>query len=49
MRRDRNRQREPADLVLKLDRAVHEPALFLNPIEDRLDLHPSLVSEVLVT
>ena len=42
MRRDVNRHREPADLVLEQDRAVHKSAVLLNPIQDSLDLHPAV-------
>ena len=42
MRRDVDRQREATDLLLELDRAVHESSVLLNSIEDSLDLHPAV-------
>ncbi len=42
MRRDLDRQRQAADLLLELDRAVDKSSLFLNSIQDSLDLHPAV-------
>jgi hypothetical protein len=38
MRRDVDRQREPADLFLELHDAVHESSMLLNSIQNSLDL-----------
>ena len=48
MWRDVDRQRQAAALLLELDRAVHKSPLLLNAIQDSLDLHPAVRSEVLV-
>jgi len=42
MWRDRDRDRQAADLLFELHHAVDKSALLLNPIEDSLDLHPAV-------
>ena len=45
VRVDLNLEPEGGPLPAQPRRAIHEPTMFLNPIQDSLDLHPAVASE----